>query len=254
MQLEPKNITTQDVFDCFYQARDFIKNNITIYFVLWLGFAINILISIAFPYWFIVSPVFYALILIAMFELTCTLFVGYKGSLYNKLYISIVASYRTLKTLIIFKPFAVIIYLLVFYSIIVQSVILTEITNFQSFIYALKLLAVTGLFITNFYNVFNVIRLGCIAMFMKEINEFPAVEILMKQAVNSNLKVNFYTSTLGLFLMIVMIFTADLISSFLLSFIMVSGFFLFQKVFEPPMLKQQQEQEEKMPDIIPQTN
>lgn len=254
MQLEPKTITRQDVFDCFYQARDFIIKNKAIYFVLWSGFAVNMLISIMFPYWFIVSPVFYALILIAMFELTCTLFVGYKGSLYKKLQISLFASYKTLKTLIIFKPFAVIIYLLLFYILIIKSVILNELTDFQYFIHALNLLAVTGIFITNFYNVFNVLRLGCIAMFMKEINEFPAVEILMRQAINSNLKINFYTSTLGLFLMIIMIFTADLFSSFLLSFIMVSGFFLFQKVFEPPILKQQQEQEEKMPDIVPQTN
>lgn len=250
MKLEPKSITKEDVKTSFKEAFAFIRMHSSIYFILWLLMMLNVYLAFVEPYWLIISPLFFAIGFVTVFELTCTLFVGYKGSIYSKLAISAKAATKTLLTLVFNHPFIVGLYILIFYSVILRVGLgIFEGTN--DYVWAFKSASWVGIMMTGFYNISTVVRMGCIAMFMNTLGNYKNVDMLVQQAKSKNAFVYVHASFIGFMIMCVMMILRDYFSIAILFYCIVSGFFLFQKIFEPPKLTQTQEKEIDVTNAIP---
>ena len=250
MELEPKSVTKEDVSQSFKEGLSFIRKNLGIYLIMWMLLNINVYLSTIEPYWLLVSPIFFAITFIGVFELTCTLFVGYQGSTYKKILVSLKAALRTLIAIVTNHPFIMGFYLLIFYSLLMKvSFGIVETTNYLP--WSLKSLSWAGLFLTGFYNLSTILRMGCIAMFMKDYKDYPTIQNLIMKARIKNNPIFFYTSMIGLAVLMIMLFTGEILSGIALMYFIVCGFFFFLKVFEPPMMKKTQEQEIELPNIVP---
>lgn len=250
MKLEPNSITKEDIKISFKEAFAFMRIHISIYLILWLLMMLNVYLSVIEPYWLIISPLFFAIGFVTVFELTCTLFVGYKGSIYNKLAISAKAGAKTLITLVSNHPLVVGIYIFLFYSVILR-VGLGIFESSSNPMWAFKSASWVGIMMTGFYNISTVVRMGCIAMFMSTLGNYKDVDIIVKKAKNKNIIVYLHASFIGFVIMCLMVVLRDYFSIAILFYCIVSGFFLFQKIFEPPKLKKLQEKEVENLNVIP---
>lgn len=250
MEIEPKEVSIEDLKDSFKEAFNFIRTHLFVYFIMWLLLNLNVYLSTAEPYWLLVSPLFFGVLFVGVFEMTCTLFVGYNGSLYQKMVVSLKAAWRTLLLLVLNHPFIMGFYFLIFYSILLRAVLTPNDINDYTFL-ALKSLSWTGLFITGFFNLYSVLRLGCISMFLSNPKDYALINILIIKARQKSLNVYFKSSMVGFMILMLAMVTREVFSSFLLMYTIVVGFFFFQKVFEPPMLKKAQEKEIENTNAVP---
>lgn len=253
MEIEPKKISGQDVKTSIGEAFDIMKRNPLPYFLVYAFIFFNVYLSTLEPYWLIVNPIVYGLAYVSLFELTCTLRVGYKGSVFQKLKVSAKASVKTLLALTVNHPFYCGVYLLIFYSLQARfTLVYMENPNDVNAIWmSFKSLAWVGFFLSGFCNMMVSLRMGCISMFLTSIKDYEVVNKLVMDARIKNTHLYLIGGHVGLLFVLIGVFTSEILSSLFIGFAIIVGFFIFEKIFEPPHLKQKQEQEENLTNVVP---
>lgn len=254
MEIEPKVIGKEDLKGAMKDAINIVKGNAFVYFVIFSAIYINVLFSIMEPLWLIINPLVYGVLYVSIFELTCTVKVGYGGTTYQKLKISLKSGAKTFFILVFSHPIYSGLYLLLFYSIQAKTVFpipgVTE-TVTQDWLIAFKASSWIGMFLSGFCNMFVSVRMGCIAMFLNNIKEYSIINDLVDRSRRKNIDVMLDAAKIGLLMLLICVFSSEILTPLLIGYCLITGFFLFERIFEPPQLKQQQEQEENNVNVVP---
>lgn len=246
--ISPKSITKEQFINSYKNGLNIFFKNIAIYMASWLPVIVSMYLALDIKYLiFLVVPVT-MLTVVTSFELTCTLYVGYKGSFFNKLTVSFKAAANNILK-IYSSDF---IWMSLLFFVFVLPGIRLYVTKENDPHLILYIAYFSAFVITMGYNIFNMLKMGIISMYVSS-GEQKLVEKLYFQSFKSNMNyaliaiiISFCCLLFVSFVMWAFIFLASISAAI--------SFFLFIEIFEPPQMKQTQEENTEVHNAIPEGN
>lgn len=243
--ISPKSISKEQFINSYKNGLNVFFKNIAIYMASWVPVIISMYLALDIKYLiFLVVPIT-MLTVVASFELTCTLYVGYKGSFFNKLKVSFQAATRNI--LKIYNSDFIWMSLLLFVFILPGIRVFLAKENDPYMI--LYVAYFSAFVITIGYNIFNMLKIGIISMYVSN-GDQKLVEELYLQSFKSNMKYASITLAISLCCLLFVSFVMWAFI-FLASISAAISFFLFIEIFEPPQMKQTQEEKSEVHNAIP---
>lgn len=246
--ISPKAITKEQFLGAYKNGVSMFFKNIVAYMILWLPVLASMYLTFDIKYLiFLVIPIS-MISVIASFELTCTLYVDYKGSLLDKLKISFKAALKNLLNVFKSDLFWMSFLIVIFVLPVVSSFILKE-SKPQMILY-ITYFSVFA--ISNGYNIFNMLKMGIISMYVPD-GDKALVENLYLKAFTANIKFAIITLLIS-FCFLILVSFVMWIFVIVASLSAAISFYLFIEIFEPPFLNQKQEESSDVKNAVPEAS
>lgn len=243
--ISPKSISKEQFINSYKNGLNVFFKYIAIYMASWVPVILSMYLALDIKYLiFLVVPIT-MLTVVASFELTCTLYVGYKGSFFNKLKVSFQAAAKNI--LKVYSSDFIWMSLLLF--VFILPGIKLYITKENDPYMILYVAYFSAFVITIGYNIFNMLKIGIISMYVSN-GDQKLVEELYLQSFKSNMKYASITLAISLCCLLFVSFVMWAFI-FLASISAAISFFLFIEIFEPPQMKQTQEEKSEVHNAIP---
>lgn len=248
MNLEPKSLGSEDFKVILKDSSIFYLKNLHLLLPMFSPLALVIFMGSQFSIFFAIIPPVVTLCIFSIFEMVCTIYVGYKGSYINKMMISYKAALRNMKMLLKVHFLWISIFVVMIYIAHMRSILLSE--DGQNYNAVLSLIYFSIAWSTFGYQIFSLSKLGCYSMFIKDSSECKVVEKIHISAFAKNIGFILKLFIVSLGAIILMAFSSIFLV-FSITFIVTVAFFVFCSLYEPPYLNQKQEQKEISIEAVP---
>lgn len=237
MNIEPKAITIEDLKESYMEGFSFFRKNALTYFLMWIPLFIAMYVTTEVKILVFLLPVIAAITYYATFEMTCTLYVGYKGSLIDKLKISFIAGMKVARVFFKIEILWILIYMVMIFLPALNAFITRE--DINKTVSMLWMSFWSMLFVAYCFDPFSCLKQGCVSMFLGDSKDYSIVSHLYKKALSLNIRIVFRTLLISMLTIVILMFFPFLFPIVAVSCACIS-FFIFCKVFEPPQMKIQE--------------
>lgn len=248
--IEPRKISGQELTTSFKEGSLLVFANALPFTLIWMPLLLLMILAIEIrPLIFFILPVTFITV-IANFEMACTLYVGYKGTSLEKVRVSYKAALNTTKNYVFKVDFAWLSILFILFIVPLFNVYLSK-DDINVGMFVIVLSYFCSFIVSCGFNTFNMMKWGIISMYAPD-GQRDIVVKLHALAFLKNVPVAFICLGLS-FLALLLGSVCSWLFPVISSIFVTSSFFMFIKIFEPPMLKQQEKEHVEVPNIVPES-
>lgn len=248
--IEPRKISREELITSFKEGSLLVFSNALSFTMIWMPLLLLMILSIEIrPLIFFILPLTFVTV-ISNFEMACTLYVGYKGSTLEKVKVSYKAALNTTKNYVFKVDFVWLGILFMIFILPLFNVYLSkEDVNVGLFVIVLSYFC--SFIVSCGFNTFNIMKWGIISMYAPD-GQRDIVVKLHALAFLKNVPVAFICLGLS-FVALLLGSVCSWLFPIISSIFVTSSFFMFIKIFEPPMLKQQEKEHVDITNIVPES-